>query len=80
MPNCATEVQETIDMSEPLNSDLDAEIDNETLIKKTVTFSNTLDCMENVQAYFMQQNVNDVLFSSLDKVKKKILSSQEFKR
>ncbi|GFW74079.1 hypothetical protein TNCV_4176261 [Trichonephila clavipes] len=37
LPICATEVRKNVDLSEPMNSDSDAEMDHETLIK-TVTF------------------------------------------
>ncbi|GFW19957.1 hypothetical protein TNCV_866631 [Trichonephila clavipes] len=44
LPIFATEVQETVDLSQAMNSDPDAEIENETLIK-TVTFLNALHCL-----------------------------------
>ncbi|GBM76186.1 hypothetical protein AVEN_146107-1 [Araneus ventricosus] len=53
---CATEVNEIVVLSEPVNSNSDAEIDNETPIK----------------TYLMQQDVNEVVFSSLHKVKKEL--------
>ncbi|GFV83138.1 hypothetical protein TNCV_1898651 [Trichonephila clavipes] len=74
---CAIEIQEIIDLSEPMNSDSDAEFDNETLTK-TVTFANVLQCLETVKTYLLQQDVNDTVFSL--RCRKKALSSQESKR
>lgn len=54
-----------------MNSDSDAEIDNETPIK-TVTFSHALHGFETVKTYLMQQDVNDEVFSSLHKVEKEL--------
>ncbi|GFY35421.1 hypothetical protein TNCV_195141 [Trichonephila clavipes] len=54
-----------------MNSDCDAEIDNEAPIK-TVTFSNALHRLETVKTYLMQQDVNDAIFSPLHKVQKRL--------
>ncbi|GFW69280.1 hypothetical protein TNCV_486291 [Trichonephila clavipes] len=77
MVDCETEIQETVDLSEPINSDFDTEIDNETLIK-TVTFLNALHCLETVKAYLTQQDVKDTVFSSLHKVDKSNRSSNTY--
>ncbi|GFW32550.1 hypothetical protein TNCV_677071 [Trichonephila clavipes] len=53
-----------------MNSDSDAEIDNETLIK-IATFSNALHYSETVKTYLMHQDVNVTVFSSLHKVGEK---------
>ncbi|GFT40286.1 hypothetical protein TNCV_627771 [Trichonephila clavipes] len=45
LPICAIEVEEIVDLSEPINSDSNAEIDNEALFK-IVTFSKALHCLE----------------------------------
>ncbi|GFW60737.1 hypothetical protein TNCV_570831 [Trichonephila clavipes] len=45
LPISASFVEEIVDLSEPMKSNCDAEIDNETLIK-TVTFSKVLLCLE----------------------------------
>ncbi|GBN48308.1 hypothetical protein AVEN_168893-1 [Araneus ventricosus] len=45
---CASEVNEIADLSEPMNSDSDAEIDNETPIK-TATFSDALQWFGNCE-------------------------------
>ncbi|GFX73903.1 hypothetical protein TNCV_397141 [Trichonephila clavipes] len=47
LPIYATEVQETVDLSELMNSNSDAEVDDETLIK-TVAFSYALHCLDTV--------------------------------
>ncbi|GFW18176.1 hypothetical protein TNCV_4007161 [Trichonephila clavipes] len=52
LPTCATEIEDIVDLSQPMNSDSGAKIDNETLIK-TVTFSNVLYSLETVKRYFM---------------------------
>ncbi|GFW46261.1 hypothetical protein TNCV_2813561 [Trichonephila clavipes] len=45
LPSSATEFQEIVDFTELMNSDSDADIDNEIPIK-TVIFSNALPCLE----------------------------------
>ncbi|GFX95459.1 uncharacterized protein TNCV_3685111 [Trichonephila clavipes] len=68
MPICTTEIVEMVDLSmsmiQSVNSDSNADIDNETPIK-IVTFSNVLHCFETVETYLMQQHVKDAVFSSL---------------
>ncbi|GFX52639.1 hypothetical protein TNCV_4326531 [Trichonephila clavipes] len=76
LPICATEIQEIVDLSEPMNNDSDAEIDNKTRIK-TVTFANSTHCLEIVKTYLRQKDVNDAVFSSLHKIKKNTPSNQE---
>ena len=53
------EVNEIVILSEQMNSDYDAHIDNETFI-------------EIVKTYLMQEDVNGIAFSSLHKVKKEL--------
>ncbi|GFS51179.1 hypothetical protein TNCV_3532711 [Trichonephila clavipes] len=60
---CATEVQETVDLSEPMNSYSDEEIDNETLIK--LLHFLMLYIVWKLKTYLMQQDINDAVFSSL---------------
>ncbi|GFV68976.1 hypothetical protein TNCV_3247501 [Trichonephila clavipes] len=50
LPICATEVEEIVDLLEPMNGDSNAEIASETPIK-TVPFSNVLHCSETVKTY-----------------------------
>ncbi|GFU74304.1 hypothetical protein TNCV_4168931 [Trichonephila clavipes] len=52
-----SEVQKIVVLSEAMNSDSDAESDNESLVK-TITFSNSLHALETVKNYLMQQDVN----------------------
>ncbi|GFW72636.1 hypothetical protein TNCV_3798641 [Trichonephila clavipes] len=68
-PTGATEVQEIVDLPEPMKSNFDEEMDNETLII-TATLSNALHCLETVKKYLMQQDVNDAVSSSLHNVEK----------
>ncbi len=67
LSTCATEVSEIFDLSEPLNSDSDAESGKETPFE-TVTFSNALHGLETVKTYSMQKYVNNAVFSSLHNV------------
>ncbi|GFW28985.1 hypothetical protein TNCV_2355431 [Trichonephila clavipes] len=64
MMDCASEVEKSVDLSEPRSSDSDTEIDNEISIK-TGTFSNDLQFLKAEKTYLMQQGVNDAIFSSL---------------
>ncbi|GBM03735.1 putative ATP-dependent RNA helicase DDX20 [Araneus ventricosus] len=57
---CATEVNENVDLSEPMNSDSDAEIDSETPIE-TVTFS---DALHGMTHYYYIVPVNFLPFLS----------------
>ncbi|GFT80679.1 hypothetical protein TNCV_2772991 [Trichonephila clavipes] len=66
LPIGATEVQEIADLSESMNSDSDAEIDNETLIQTV----NALSCLE----------TEKISHAAGCKVEKKVPSSQESKR
>ncbi|GFV33998.1 hypothetical protein TNCV_2613961 [Trichonephila clavipes] len=75
----ATEVQETVDLSLPMNSDSNAGIDNESLIK-TAPFSNSLHCLESMKTYLIQQDISDAVLSLLQQVEKRALSSQQSKR
>ncbi|GFS53247.1 hypothetical protein TNCV_1035591 [Trichonephila clavipes] len=70
----ANEVQEIVDLSNPMNSDYGAEFDNETLIKP-ITLSNALHCLDSVD--YMQQDINDAVFSSLHKVEKSEARNQK---
>ncbi|GFW76045.1 hypothetical protein TNCV_3724651, partial [Trichonephila clavipes] len=63
-------------LSEPMNSDSDAEINNETR-SKTVIFSNALHCLETVTTYFIKQNANETALSPLHKVDRCALLSLE---
>ncbi|GFT95819.1 hypothetical protein TNCV_311721 [Trichonephila clavipes] len=63
---CATEIEGIAHLTEPMNSDSDAETDNEIPIK-TVAFSNALRCLETVKTYLMQQDVSNAVFNSLYK-------------
>ncbi|GFX18278.1 uncharacterized protein TNCV_4305791 [Trichonephila clavipes] len=45
LPTCVTGVEEIVHLSKPMNSDSDAEIDNDTPVK-SVTFSNSLHYLE----------------------------------
>ncbi|GFT90916.1 hypothetical protein TNCV_2830251 [Trichonephila clavipes] len=54
LPISANEVEEIVDLSEPMNSDSDAEIDSETIIKN-VTFFNTYIVRKTVEIYPMKQ-------------------------
>ncbi|GFX94260.1 sushi, von Willebrand factor type A, EGF and pentraxin domain-containing protein 1 [Trichonephila clavipes] len=51
LPLCETDVEETVDPSEPVNSDSGVEIDETSI--KTVTFSNALHCLEAGKTYLM---------------------------
>ncbi|GFX25082.1 hypothetical protein TNCV_2752571 [Trichonephila clavipes] len=63
LPTSATEVEETVDLSESMNSDSDAELDNETPID-TVTFSNDFHCLETVKTYLIQQDTDHLIGTS----------------
>ncbi|GFW59382.1 hypothetical protein TNCV_2911271 [Trichonephila clavipes] len=63
LSTCAIEVEEIVDLLEPMNNDSDEEIDDEIPIK-TVKFSNALHCSETVKTYLIQQDVKDNVFSS----------------
>ncbi|GFX67377.1 hypothetical protein TNCV_720411 [Trichonephila clavipes] len=67
LPTFETDIDELINLSEPMNRDSDAENENGTSVK-TVTFSNALHCLKTVKAYLVQQDVNRVEFSFLHKV------------
>nr|XP_042910354.1 uncharacterized protein LOC122271844 [Parasteatoda tepidariorum] len=67
---CATEVIESVDSSETMNSDSD-ENDDEAPAK-IVPFSQALSSLETVKTYLMQQEVNDVVFDNLHKVEKEL--------
>ncbi|GFV63614.1 hypothetical protein TNCV_626091 [Trichonephila clavipes] len=69
---CASDVVEIDNLSESMNSDSKAETGIETRLK-TVTFSNTLHCLETVKTYLMQQDVNDAVFSSMHLIEKLFL-------
>ncbi|GFX51784.1 hypothetical protein TNCV_5014861 [Trichonephila clavipes] len=58
----ATEVEEIVDLSAPMNSDAES-------FMKSVIFSNALHCLL-VKKYRMQRDVNDEIFSSLLEVEK----------
>ncbi|GFT70951.1 putative mariner transposase [Trichonephila clavipes] len=55
LPICTTEVEEIVELSTPMNSDSDVEIENETPFI-TVIFSNVSLCLETVKAYIMHQD------------------------
>lgn len=58
-----------------MNSNYDAEIDNEIPIK-TITSYYALRSLETVKTYLLQLDINDSIFSSLHiKTKKKFLES-----
>ncbi|GFV24371.1 uncharacterized protein TNCV_4539671 [Trichonephila clavipes] len=67
---CVTKIGEIVDLSEPMDSDYNAEIDNETLIK-TVTFSNALHCLETVKTHLMQHKEGEKDFGEINKFSKK---------
>ncbi|GFY08832.1 hypothetical protein TNCV_4660251 [Trichonephila clavipes] len=46
------EVQETVDFSEPMNSNPDTEIDDDTLIKDVI-FPKALSCLETAKTYLI---------------------------
>ncbi|GFW80312.1 hypothetical protein TNCV_2944451 [Trichonephila clavipes] len=67
LPIGATEVEEIVDLSLPMNSESDAEIDTETHIK-TATFSNALHCLEiknipHAAGYGYRFNSRQVIYS-----------------
>ncbi|GFV20738.1 hypothetical protein TNCV_3362331 [Trichonephila clavipes] len=63
---CLKICEAAIDLSKPLNSDCDAEIDNETPVK-TVGFSNALEA---VKTYLIRLDINDTVFSPLYQIDK----------
>ncbi|GFU05410.1 hypothetical protein TNCV_3290631 [Trichonephila clavipes] len=67
----ATEVMEIVDLSESINSDSDAEVDNETPIKIIILFY-VLHCFKIVKTCLIQQGVNDAVYSFLPKVEKEL--------
>ncbi|GFX03545.1 hypothetical protein TNCV_4751301 [Trichonephila clavipes] len=80
LPICAIETREIVDLSDSMNSEYNAEIHDETPIE-TVTFCNVLHCLETVRTCLsdMQQDTKDAVFSSMHKVEKRTLSSQQSK-
>ncbi|GFV85553.1 uncharacterized protein TNCV_3773771 [Trichonephila clavipes] len=69
LPICAAEVEEFVDLPEPMNINFNAEIYNGTSMK-TFAFSNVLHCSEIVKTYLSlsQQDVNDEVFFSPQRV------------
>ncbi|GFV04912.1 hypothetical protein TNCV_503251 [Trichonephila clavipes] len=59
LSECATEFDEIVDSSEPMNSDSNTEIDNETPIK-SATFPNVF-----IVSKLGKQDVNDAVFLSI---------------
>lgn len=62
LSSCTDEVDEIVNMSKPINSDSETDINNGISIKPVI-FSDDLHDLETVKTYLTQQDLNVSIFS-----------------